>query len=115
MANREDFLSVRVLFRGVVPTALHKGDERTRELEVWIDNVEWVTRWTSSGTTTGFEDILMPMPGIVGEDITIRATLEDGEWIGITEVRALSEGSASRLAEHTRTRPLFALFVCLYV
>lgn len=71
-------------------TALHKGDERTRELELWVDDVEWVTGWTSSGTTTGFEEILMPTSGIVGEVVTIRAVLDEDEWISITEVGRLS-------------------------
>ncbi|CAM9918634.1 unnamed protein product, partial [Ectocarpus sp. 8 AP-2014] len=65
--------------------AMYKGDERTRTLEINIDNVPYTT-WTSSGTTTGFETIEVDT---MGRWIEIVGVLEDSEWLSIMEVEIL--------------------------
>ncbi|CAM9160433.1 unnamed protein product [Ectocarpus sp. 4 AP-2014] len=65
--------------------AMFKGDERTRTLEINIDNLPY-TVWTSSGTTTGFETIDVDT---MGRWIEIVGVLEDSEWLSIMEVEIL--------------------------
>ncbi|CAN0361959.1 unnamed protein product, partial [Ectocarpus sp. 8 AP-2014] len=62
--------------------AMYKGDERTRTLEISIDNLPYTT-WTSSGTTTGFETIELDT---MGRWISIVGVLADSEWLSIMEV-----------------------------
>lgn len=63
---------------------MHKGDERTRTMEIYVDG-DLQTSWTSSGTTTAFENIEVDANG---QAVEIRGVLTDSEWLSITEVRA---------------------------
>ncbi|CAM9160508.1 unnamed protein product [Ectocarpus sp. 4 AP-2014] len=65
--------------------AMYRGDERTRTLEINIDNLPY-TVWTSSGTTTDFETIEVDT---MGRWIEIVGVLEDSEWLSIMEVEIL--------------------------
>lgn len=85
--------------------ALHKGNETAKTLEVWVDNNEWVHAWTSSGTTLDFETILMPAPGMIGQEVTLRAVLREEEWIDITEVRTITGNNSEPQAGHPWTNP----------
>ena len=63
--------------------ALHKGSQRKRTLQVYVDDVLAAT-WTSSGDTPGFESI--DLSGSSGFVVVVTAVLADMEWIGINEV-----------------------------
>ncbi|CAM9298873.1 unnamed protein product, partial [Ectocarpus sp. 12 AP-2014] len=65
--------------------AMFKGDERTRTLDIGIDNLPY-TVWTSSGTTTGFQTIEVDT---MARSISIVGVLEDSEWLSIMEVEIL--------------------------
>ncbi|CAM9688722.1 unnamed protein product [Scytosiphon promiscuus] len=71
--------------------ALHKGDTRTRSMDVSVDGI-LATTWSSSGTTADFESI--DLSGYSGQDITITGILADSEWLSIveTEIMVLSGG-----------------------
>ena len=62
---------------------MYKGDERTRTMDVYVDGVLQTT-WTSSGTTTAFENIQLAANG--GQEVEIRGVLAGSEWISIAEV-----------------------------
>ena len=66
-------------------SAMYKGDERQRTVEVYVDDT-LVTTWTSSGTTLDFESI--DLSGFSGQEITDTGVMTDSEWLSITEVRA---------------------------
>lgn len=61
---------------------MYKGDTRTRTMDVYVDGVVQTT-WTSSGTTTGFENIEL---GVSGHAVELRGVLADSEWLSILEV-----------------------------
>ena len=63
-------------------TAMYQGDQRTRTMGVYVDDV-MVTSWTSSGTTTGFEKVDI---GVAGQTVELRGVLESSEWLSIMEV-----------------------------
>lgn len=66
-----------------VPPAMYKGAERVRTIEVYVDG-SFITTWTSSGTTDGFEAI--DMFGIAGETVELTGVLTSNEWLSIIEV-----------------------------
>ena len=49
---------------------------------VYVDGV-MVTSWTSSGTTTAFENIDL---GVLGQAIELQGVLDGSEWLSIMEV-----------------------------
>ena len=51
-------------------------------MDVYVDDV-MVTSWTSSGTTTAFENIDL---GVSGQAVELRGVLEGSEWLSIMEV-----------------------------
>lgn len=53
-------------------------------MNVYVDGV-MATSWTSSGTTTDFENVDL---GVTGQAVELRGVLADSEWFSITEVRA---------------------------
>lgn len=61
---------------------MYKGDSRTRTMEIHVDG-DIQTTWTSSGTTSGFEDVVFEVSGQVVE---LRGVLTDSEWLSIMEV-----------------------------
>lgn len=63
---------------------MHKGDTRTRTMDVYVDDVMF-TSWTSSGTTTAFENIEL---GVTGRTVELHGVLEGSEWLSIQEVCA---------------------------
>eukprot|EP00752_Nemacystus_decipiens_P014961 g13320.t1 len=65
--------------------AMYKGDSRTRTMDVYVDDV-MITSWTSSGTTTAFENIDL---GVSGQTVELRGVLEGSEWLSIMEVEIL--------------------------
>ena len=67
---------------------MYKGDERARTMDIYVDDVK-TTTWTSSGSTTGFENVEL---GVAGQSIELRGVLGDSEWISITEVGAERRG-----------------------
>lgn len=89
---RWSFVSVTYLY--ILPLvaviALYQGHQRVRSLDIVVDDVLWISNWTSSGTSTEFEVIPMPSPGMFGQEIAVRALLGDKDWISITEVGALN-------------------------
>ena len=66
--------------------ALFRGDERTRTVDVYVDDVI-VTTWTSSGTTSDFEAVTL---GVTGSTIELRGVLENSEFLSILEVQYVS-------------------------
>ena len=62
--------------------AIYKGDQRTRTMNICVDEV-LTTSWTSSGTTLDYEAIAF---GVTGESIELRGVLDDSEWLSIMEV-----------------------------
>ncbi|CAN0364261.1 unnamed protein product [Ectocarpus sp. 8 AP-2014] len=79
---------------------MYKGDERTRTLEISIDNLPYTT-WTSSGTTTGFETIELDT---MGRWISIVGVLADSEWLSIMEVKIMiDDGEAGSDDNDTTT------------
>ncbi|CAM9252697.1 unnamed protein product, partial [Ectocarpus sp. 12 AP-2014] len=80
--------------------AMYKGDERTRTLEISIDNLPYTT-WTSSGTTTGFETIEL---NTMGRWISMVGVLADSEWLSIMEVKIMiDDGEAGSDDDDTTT------------
>ncbi|CAM9695160.1 unnamed protein product [Ectocarpus sp. 6 AP-2014] len=71
--------------------AMYKGDERTRTLDISIDNLPYTT-WTSSGTTTGYEVIELDT---MAQWISVVSVLEDSEWLSIMEVEIMIEDGES--------------------
>ena len=67
----------------ILYTAMSKGDERTRTMDIYVDNVI-VTTWASSGTTLDFENVTL---GVTGSTIELRGVLEDSEWLSVMEVQ----------------------------
>ncbi|CAM9345152.1 unnamed protein product [Pylaiella littoralis] len=71
--------------------AMYKGDERTRDMDIYIDGIK-TESWTSSGTTADFENVKLGFyssnhPGVaVAATIEIRGVLQDNEWLSIMEV-----------------------------
>lgn len=71
---------------------MYKGDERTRDMDIYIDGIK-TESWTSSGTTADFENVKLGFyssnhPGVaVAATIEIRGVLQDNEWLSIMEVR----------------------------
>lgn len=63
--------------------ALHKGDERTRSINVWVDG-ELVTTVMSSGMTLGYESYELIAPQAT--TIVLQAAGARAEWLSITEV-----------------------------
>lgn len=62
-----------------MPTALHEGATRTSLVDIFVDgNLQ--SNWTSSGTTSAFEDVEV---GVVGREIELRSS----EGLSIYEVR----------------------------
>ena len=66
--------------------ALFRGDERTRTVDIYVDDVI-VTTWTSSGTTSDFETVTL---GVTGSTIELRGVLEHSEFLSILEVQYVS-------------------------
>ncbi|CAM9778380.1 unnamed protein product, partial [Hapterophycus canaliculatus] len=64
---------------------MYKGDERTRTMDIYVDNVK-ATTWTSSGSTTEFENVEL---GVAGQSIELRGVLGGSDWLSITEVEIL--------------------------
>lgn len=62
---------------------MYKGDLRTRTMDIYVDGA-MQTSWTSSGTTTDFENVEL---GVTGQTVELRGVLADSEWLSITEVR----------------------------
>lgn len=62
---------------------MYKGTERTRTMEVYVDDA-LVATWTSSGTTDDFESI--DLSGTSGEVVEVTGLLTTSEWISIIEV-----------------------------
>eukprot|EP00752_Nemacystus_decipiens_P014959 g13318.t1 len=62
--------------------AMYKGDTRTRMMDVYVDDT-MIASWTSSGTTTAFENIELRA---TGQTVELRGVLDDSEWLSITEV-----------------------------
>ena len=85
------FIDGRPWPRGVLLTAMYKGDERTRTMDVYVDD-ELVTSWTTSGITTAFENIDF---GVNGQAVELRGVLGEEEWLSIAEVRAVEGGISS--------------------
>lgn len=65
-------------------SAMYQGATRVRTMDVSVDGI-LVTTWTSSGTTSDFENI--DLSGYAGQDVTITGVLADSEWLSIVEVR----------------------------
>ena len=61
---------------------MYRGDTRARTMDVYVDGV-MVTSWTSSGTTTAFENIDL---GVLGQAIELQGVLDGSEWLSIMEV-----------------------------
>lgn len=61
---------------------MYEGDERTRTMEIYVNDV-LITTWTSSGITTGFETVAL---GVTGDEMQLIGLLEDSEWLSINEV-----------------------------
>jgi len=53
-------------------------------MDIYVDDVK-ITTWTSSGSTTAFENVAL---GIAGQTIELRGVLGASEWLSITEVGA---------------------------
>jgi len=53
-------------------------------MDIYVDGVK-TTTWTSSGSTTAFENVEV---GVGGQTIELRGVLGDSEWLSITEVGA---------------------------
>ncbi|CAN0429725.1 unnamed protein product [Ectocarpus sp. 8 AP-2014] len=70
---------------------MYKGDERTRTLDISVDNLPYTT-WTSSGATTGFETIEVDT---MARWISIAGVLEDSEWLSIMEVEIMIDDGES--------------------
>ena len=70
-----------------LPAALYKGDERTKTVDIYVDDTK-ATTWISSGSTTAFENVEV---GIAGQTIELRGVLGGSDWISITEVGAEGE------------------------
>ena len=51
-------------------------------MDVYVDDV-MVTSWTSSGTTSAFENVDL---GVFGQTVELRGVLADSEWLSISEV-----------------------------
>ncbi|CAN0221443.1 unnamed protein product [Pylaiella littoralis] len=64
---------------------MYKGDERTKTMDIYVDGV-MQTSWTSSGTTTDFENIELD---VSGKAVELRGVLADSEWLSIMEVQIL--------------------------
>jgi len=65
---------------------MYKGNQRTRTIDIYVNDVK-ATTWTSSGSTTAFENVEL---GVAGQTIELRGVLGDSEWLSITEVGAWS-------------------------
>lgn len=52
-------------------------------MDIYVDGA-MQTSWTSSGTTTDFENVEL---GVTGQTVELRGVLDDTEWISIREVR----------------------------
>ncbi|CAB1119192.1 unnamed protein product [Ectocarpus sp. CCAP 1310/34] len=76
------FTLEKVEYLGDIRIALYKGDTRTRTIDMYVDG-RHITTWTSSGTTTGFESVLLMDQGQVVELV---GDLNDDEWLSILEV-----------------------------
>lgn len=68
--------------------AFYQGTSRIYSLSILVDGVIVVEDWVSSGTTDEFETV--SLVGVSGGNIAIIASLEDGEFIDITEVSSAS-------------------------
>ena len=88
--------------------AMFKGDERTRILDIYVDDVK-ATTWISSGMTTGFESVEL---GVPGQTIELRGVLGDSEWISITEVGAERAGGGARLYAYGLVLPTYGRRTC---
>ncbi len=53
-------------------------------MDIYVDDVK-ATTWTSSGSTTAFENVEL---GVAGQTIELRGVMGDSEWLSITEVGA---------------------------
>lgn len=73
--------------------ALHRGDERIRSVDVWVDNV-FVAVFKSSGTTLDYEayELIVPQASTI---VLQAVDIADNGWISITEVR--NAGSTPRV------------------
>lgn len=72
------------LFPFRLMAAMYEGAERERTIQVYVDGI-LITTWTSSGTTTDFETIVVPS-GTQGTVIELQGVLDESEWISIIEV-----------------------------
>lgn len=68
----------------ILLAAMYKGDSRTRTMGIYVDG-NMQTEWTSSGTTTDFENVNLD---VIGEVVELRGVLGDSDWISIMEVSA---------------------------
>eukprot|EP00752_Nemacystus_decipiens_P014962 g13321.t1 len=60
-------------------------------MNVYVDDV-MITSWTSSGTSTAFENI--DLGAITGQTVELRGVLEGSEWLSIMEVEVLVDDGA---------------------
>lgn len=66
--------------------AMHKGDKRTRHIDIYIDGHVY-GYWVNSGTTTDLE--MVDITGVLGREVELRLVPHDQgaeEWISILEV-----------------------------
>ena len=61
---------------------MYRGDQRTRTMDIYVDDV-MITTWTNSGTTLDFETVTL---GVTGSAFELRGVLKDSEWLSIMEV-----------------------------
>lgn len=64
---------------------MYEGEDRTRTMGIYVDGALQTT-WTSSGTTTDFENVALDVSGNVVE---LRGVLGDSEWLSVMEVRSV--------------------------
>ena len=67
-----------------ISMALHRGDQRTRSVDVWVDG-DPVATLVSSGRTLDFEpyELVAPQASII---MLRAAAVDDNGWLSITEV-----------------------------
>ncbi|CAN0405209.1 unnamed protein product, partial [Ascophyllum nodosum] len=90
--------------------ALYKGDERTRTIEIYVDDV-LATSWTSSGTTAGLEIVDLD---VIGQEVILRGVLDDSEWLSVKEVEILVDDGTDPVAVEAGTLGTVKTVAALY-